>query len=443
MATKVEDRFEQQKTYETFESDAKAAGLYDTFDAKDLERAKTDVDYGYGLLNDKKGWKAAEAAGDKEGMEYYAGLGQARRDSHDAKYSPQTSKTGTPTYSGALAAIQAYDKTIPGDKSSKYLTMIDSLLSNISKDKFSYDAKNDPRYALAEEYAQRAMENQMAESAILTGGYGNSYAAAAGQQVYTEYMNDAVNDMENRAYDRWSAERDNNYNLLGIAQGLEQQAYNRAETERQWQYQAEKDAKAEADTKQTNAQNIVYDYIMTTGGIEGLSDEELATTGWSEAYINSLITKAQNARAPVVNEPAFTAEQALSYYVGGNRSEKVQEAMLYYFGKDYAENAETYYKNMTAQGTKLSSGSKKTETVEVSDYQTLINLADSMLSGGATREELLDMLIDARYGVDEDGNAYEVDAKTIGNVINGLAAMGRLNSTDRIWLENEAIEKYE
>ena len=415
------------KTYETFESDAKAAGLYDTFDAKDLERAKTDVEYGYGLLSDKKGWKAAEAAGDKEGMEFYAGLGQARRDAHDAKFSSQTSKTGTPTYSGALAAIQAYDKTIPGDKSSKYLTMIDSLLSNISKDKFSYDAKNDPRYALAEEYAQRAMENQMAESAILTGGYSNSYAAAAGQQVYTEYMNDAVNDMENRAYDRWSAERDNNYNLLGTLQGLEQYKYNR-------QYQAEKDAKAEADTKQTNAQNIVYDYIMTTGGIEGLSDEELATTGWGETYINSLITKAQNAKVPVVNEPAFTAEQALSYYVGGNRSEKVQEAMLYYFGKDYAENAETYYKNMMVQNAKLSSGSKKTETVELSDYERAINLANYMIESSATREDLRDML-------SEVYNNTDISKDKMRRIINGLVSKG-LSESDRSWLEYEVLEKY-
>ena len=391
MATKPEDRFKEQKTYEGFENDAKAAGLYDTFDAKDLERAKTDVEYGYGLLGDKKGWKAAEAAGDKEGMELYAGLGQARRDSHDAKYSPKTSGNGAPTYSGALAAIKAYDDSIPGDKSSKYMTMIDTMLRQIAGDKFSYDPKSDPRYLIAEEQARRAMDNQMAESALLTGGYGNSFGAAAGQQVYTDYMNEAVNDMEDRAYAKWSAERDNKYNLLGIAQGLEEQAYNRAQTERQWKYQTEQGAKAGAETKQTNAQAIVYDYIMTTGSIEGLSPEEIAATGWSEAYINSLVTKAQSAKTPEVNEPSFTAEQALSYYVGGNRSAKVLEAMLYHFGEDYAVNADAYYKNMTASTPVTDNTMPAPEEVNPFDFSEIYKQLES--AGAYDYESAYNLLI--------------------------------------------------
>ena len=315
MATKVEDRFKQQKTYEGFESEAKASGLYDTFDAKDLERAKTDASYGYDLLNYKKGWTTAHESGDKEGEEFYAGMGQALRDSHDAKYTSKTSVSGTPTYSGALAAIKAYDDSLPGDKSSKYLTMIDSLLSDVSKDKFSYDAKSDPRYVLAEEYAQRAMENQMAESALLTGGYGNSFGAAAGQQVYSDVMREAESDLEADAYARWAAERDNKYNLLGIA---------------------------------------------------------------------------QSAKTPEVNEPSFTAEQALSYYVGGNRSAKVLEAMLYHFGEDYAVNADAYYKNMTAQ---------KAKAPVVNGPNSSITLAQALSEAKAGRlSEAGKSVVDAAYG---------------------------------------------
>lgn len=289
MATKPENRFKEQKTYEGFESDAKASGLYDTFDAKDIERAKTDVDYGYDLLNYKKGWTAANESGDKEDEEFYAGMGQALRDSHDSNYSPKTSRSGTPTYSGALAAIKAYDDSLPGDKSSKYMTLIDSLFTQIAGDKFSYDAKSDPRYALAEEYAQKAMENQMAESALLTGGYGNSYAAAIGQQVYTDYMNDAVNDMEDRAYSMWSAERDNKYNLLGTLQGLEEQAYNRAQTEREWAYQSKQDA----DAEETDARNRVYYYIMQMGSTDGLDEELLKASAYTASDINAMIRESQ------------------------------------------------------------------------------------------------------------------------------------------------------
>ncbi len=398
MATKPEDRFKEQKTYEGFESEAKASGLYDTFDAKDLERAKTDASYGYDLLNYKKGWTTAHESGDKEGEEFYAGMGQALRDSHDSKYSPKPSGSGTPTYSGALAAIKAYDDSLPGDKSSKYMTMIDSLFTQIAGDKFSYDAKSDPRYALAEEYAQRAMENQMAESALLTGGYGNSYAAASGQQVYTDYMDEAVNDMEDRAYQKWSAERDNKYNLLGIAQGLEEQAYNRAQTERQWQYQTEQDAKADAETKKTNAQNIVYDYIRINGSIDGLSEEELAATGWSKAYIDSLVTEAKKTitdNETAAGAPEFTAEQALSYYVGGNKSVKVLEAMQYYFGDDYADNAEAYYKNMTASTPTATNTTPTAGEVNPFDFSEVY--AQLEKSGAYDYESALNLLVAKGY----------------------------------------------
>ena len=331
----------KNKTYEEFEADAKASGLYDTFSEEDLERAKTDADYGYGILNDKKGWKAAEATGDKEGMQFYSELANTRRQTYGQGSGKQSAAS-----QNALAAIKAYDASLPGDKSSKYLTMIDSILQSVVNDKFSYDPKSDPRYALAEEYAGRAMENQMAESALLTGGYGNSYAAASGQQVYTDYMNDAVSDMEDRAYQKWSAERDNKYNLLGLARDMEQQEYDRVQTERQWKYQEEQDAKADEETKKTNAQNIVYDYIMTTGGIENLSPEEIAATGWSEAYINSLITKSKEAKtteeaAPVVTgagKPVLTLKEAEAAYKSGNKSSNVLAALKYYYGDDYIDN---------------------------------------------------------------------------------------------------------
>ena len=323
-----------KKTYEEFEADARASGLYDTFDAKDLERAKTDTSFGYGLLNDKKGWKAAEAAGDKEGMEFYAGLGKTRRETFDSSQKNSSNNV--------LALIKQYDDSLPKESGSKYLTTIDRLLAKIAGDKFSYDAESDPRYSLAQEYAKKAMENQMAESALLTGGYGNSYAAASGQQVYTDYMNEAVNDMEDRAYNKWAAERDNNYSLLGIIRDMEREDYERSQN-------AKKESTAAAETKKTNAQDIVYSYIQMTGGIDGLTEDELAATGWSKEYINALVTEAQSAKAEedaAAGVPEISAEEALGYYMGGNKSEKVRAAMLYHFGEDYEENANTYYENM-------------------------------------------------------------------------------------------------
>lgn len=75
---------------------------------------------------------------------------------------------------------------------------------------FSYDYMSDPLYQMyREQYmadGQRAMKDAMAESAILTGGYGNSWAQSAGQQAYDYYMsklNDIIPELRAAAYSEW------------------------------------------------------------------------------------------------------------------------------------------------------------------------------------------------------------------------------------------------
>lgn len=382
------------KTYEEWEAEAKKSGYYDTFSKEDINQIKQDTSWGDTLLTGKKEYDAAATPEEKAAIAdkynsqrinrgYYNtvsgdGSGGYKADSHTMD---------------SLGIIKAYDSSLPSDKSSKYMTMIDTLLTQIAGDKFSYDAKSDPRYALAEEYAQQAMDNQMAESAILSGGYGNSYAANVGQQVYTDYMDDAVNDMEDRAYDKWLNERENKYNLLGIAQGLEEQAYNRAwnedereynrawdederrysreQTDKQWAYTENQDAEEKAEAAKAQAQDSAYAFIMTFGTTDGLSEEELAATGWSQSYITALCKQAQDNIASG-NVPEFSASEALSYYVGGNKSTKVCEAMQYYFGDDYAENADAYYKNLLAQNTTTyySGGSNVTPADDDGEVET-------------------------------------------------------------------------
>ncbi len=244
MTTNPEKRFKKQKTYETFEQDAKASGLYDTFEQSDLDIAKQDVDYGYRLLKNKQGYVNADTEEDKQ---LYVDIAAQDRAQYQPKAPtvPQGSGKQSDASANILSIIKAYDDSLPGDKSSKWMKTVDSLFGQLAGDKFSYDPESDPLYAVSQKYAERAMKNQMAESALLTGGYGNSYAAATGQQVYADTMEDAVGELEQNAYNRWKAERDNKYDLLGIAQGLEQQEYDRAENERQWAYQEAQDAKEE------------------------------------------------------------------------------------------------------------------------------------------------------------------------------------------------------
>ena len=273
MNSKPEDRFKEQKTYETFERDAKEAGLYDTFAQDDLDIAKQDTDYGYRLLRNKQGYVNADTEEDKQS---YVDLAAYDRAQYQQKTPtvPQTSGKQSDASANILSIIKQYDDSLPGDKKSPWMSTVDSLLGQIAGDKFSYDAESDPKYALAQKYAEQAMKAQQAESAMLTGGYGNSYGAAIGQQVYTDYMEDAVADMEQNAYNRWAAERDNKYNLLGIAQGLEQQEYDRAWNEEAREYEQEANSRSELLAKA----QVLASYGNFSGyKALGYTDEEIAS----------------------------------------------------------------------------------------------------------------------------------------------------------------------
>lgn len=75
---------------------------------------------------------------------------------------------------------------------------------------FSYDLAGD---ALFQQYkdnymkqGQMAMQDTMGRAAAMTGGYGNSYAATAGNQAYQAYlgqMNNAIPEFYQMAYDRY------------------------------------------------------------------------------------------------------------------------------------------------------------------------------------------------------------------------------------------------
>ena len=343
MNSKPEDRFKEQKTYETFERDAKEAGLYDTFAQDDLDIAKQDTDYGYRLLRNKQGYVNADTEEDKQS---YVDLAAYDRAQYQQKTPtvPQTSGKQSDASANILSIIKQYDDSLPGDKKSPWMSTVDSLLGQIAGDKFSYDAESDPKYALAQKYAEQAMKAQQAESAMLTGGYGNSYGAAIGQQVYTDYMEDAVADMEQNAYNRWAAERDNKYNLLGIAQGLEQQEYTRAWNEDAREYEQEANSHSELLAKA----QVLASYGNFSGyKALGYTDEEIASM--QQAYKQQADADAAMHSAELekiyagiggddeVYEPTISLKDALELYKEGTTSSNVMDALRHYLGDDYFE----------------------------------------------------------------------------------------------------------
>lgn len=88
---------------------------------------------------------------------------------------------------------------------------------------FSYDVNSDALYQqYAEQYARMgkmASADVMGQAAAMTGGYGNSYAASAGNQAYQSYiqqLNDKVPELYQLARDQYNMEKQELYNQYSM-----------------------------------------------------------------------------------------------------------------------------------------------------------------------------------------------------------------------------------
>lgn len=100
----------------------------------------------------------------------------------------------------------------------------DKLLSDYQNRKdFSYDFNADALYQqYKDKYIQQgkmAMQDTMGQAAAMTGGYGNSYAATAGNQAYQaqlQNLNDVIPQLYQMAYDRYNQKGQDMLNMIGL-----------------------------------------------------------------------------------------------------------------------------------------------------------------------------------------------------------------------------------
>lgn len=233
-------------------------------------------------------WEAANAAGDEAGKKAAHDAAEKIR----AKYSYSGGVDGsdyiklgsdvgssytTPTSSKADTSwldslgSSSYDYDADGS----IQAALDKLLN---REKFSYDAVNDPLYQqYRKQYtreADRSAENALGKAAVMTGGMPSTAAVTASQQAsdyqmsqltdkipelqqlaYSMYLNDidadradldALISRENSSYNRWLDERNYLYQLardqVSDQQYVDELAYNQAISDRNYQYQLDRDA---------------------------------------------------------------------------------------------------------------------------------------------------------------------------------------------------------
>lgn len=122
----------------------------------------------------------------------------------------------------------SYKYTRGGTYQSRNKKEIEDLTKEFNSREFDYNPAADDAYRdyarMMAESGQKAMTDTMGKAAAMTGGYGNSYAATAGQQVYNDYMAQAAaaqTDFEDRAYARFANENARLMDKIGMLENQE------------------------------------------------------------------------------------------------------------------------------------------------------------------------------------------------------------------------------
>lgn len=162
---------------------------------------------------------------------------------------PTPTQTPTQTPSNNVVSISPYQKSqtvIDAENylnqlrnglngRSQYADTIDALIAQYqNRDKFSYDPNADMLYqnylAAMQNNGLRAMKDTMGQASALTGGYGSTYATAAANGAYNNYLqtaNDNLQNFYNNALNAYNLEGEEMLNNLKLYQNLDDRDYQR------------------------------------------------------------------------------------------------------------------------------------------------------------------------------------------------------------------------
>lgn len=161
-------------------------------------------------------------------------MGQTATPNTTPNTTTTTQNKRSATYENAMTTLKKAAGQTP-QYSSPYDEEISSLYQQITnREPFKYDYSTDPIYGqYRERYTQlgkQAMRDSMGQTAALTGGYGNSYGSAVGQQQYDAYLqrlNDVLPELYGQAYDIYNAEGDALRQQYALASDMRGTDYNR------------------------------------------------------------------------------------------------------------------------------------------------------------------------------------------------------------------------
>lgn len=149
----------------------------------------------------------------------------------------------------AQAMLQQQMASKPGQYTSPWQAQLNDAINKImNREKFSYDLNGDALYQqYKDQYVtqgQMAMMDTMGQAAAMTGGYGNSYAQAVGQQAYQghlQQLNDKIPELYQLALNQYNQEGQDLYNQYSLLSSQDQMDYGKyRDTVSDWQVETDR-----------------------------------------------------------------------------------------------------------------------------------------------------------------------------------------------------------
>lgn len=188
-------------------NNGKGTGTYDYYEL--MRKNPSNFYNRYGLTNPNT----------KNGSSYLSGIGSFK---------------ASEAYNQAMAYTNSLLEQLNSGRTA-YSDKVDELMNTINgRDKFSYNMDTDPMFQQYLESSMAkgkiAMQDTIGQASALTGGYGSTYATAAANSAYNDYVSNAydnVADYYNMALNAYNQEGQDLYNQLGMYQTADQTAYAR------------------------------------------------------------------------------------------------------------------------------------------------------------------------------------------------------------------------
>lgn len=143
----------------------------------------------------------------------------------------------TPTKQARAQAdnyAKSYKNRIDGGYKSNYSDTLSDLADKYMNNEFKFNADDSSEYQQYNDKYKREgkvqQENVQGSYSANTGGYTNSYAQAAGQKEYNNFMDELQNkipSLKNSAYQNWSSQQEDTLNKISTLQGFDNAQYQR------------------------------------------------------------------------------------------------------------------------------------------------------------------------------------------------------------------------